>query len=158
MRKKRGLWSGSTIFIKPPVAQGGMAETKPIDVGSLKPGKYVVVDGVACVVKSVQTSRPGKHGHAKCRIEAVSLIDGAKKIFIKPAHDTMESPLVEKESAQVLSITGDMATVMDMKTFETFELKIPEELKEEVKEGTQVLYWIILDQKVIKEVRAAQDG
>jgi translation initiation factor 5A len=128
--------------------------TKPISVSSLKPGRYVVIDGAACVVKSIQTSRPGKHGHAKSRIEAVGIIDGVKRILIKPGHDSMESPVIEKEVAQVMSISGDIANVMDMKTYETFDLKIPEEIKDKIKEGSQVAYWIILNEKVMQQVRS----
>ncbi len=142
---------------KRPQSWYAMADTKPDAVGSLKVGKYVVVDGVACVVKDIQTSKPGKHGHAKARIEAVGLIDGQKKIFVKPTHDVIEVPIVEKETAQVLSIKGYMANVMDMKSFETFDLKIPEELKNEVKEGIQVIYWIILNDKVIKQVKTDKE-
>ena len=131
-------------------------EVKPVSVGEIKAGKYIVVDGMACVVKSVQKSKPGKHGHAKCRIEAVGLINGEKKIFVKPVHDTVDSPLIEKENAQVLSIKGDVANVMDLKTYETFDLNIPEEMKEEVKEGSQVMYWIILKDKMMKQVRTAE--
>src|SRR3989338_6525184 len=131
-------------------------EVKPVSVGEIKAGKYIVVDGIACVVKSVQKSKPGKHGHAKCRIEAVGLIKGEKKIFVKPVHDTVDSPLIEKENAQVLSIKGDVANVMDLKTYETFDLNIPEEMKEEVKEGSQVMYWIILKDKMMKQVSTAE--
>jgi len=42
---------------------------------------------------------------------------------------------------------------MDVSTYETFDLKIPEELKAEVKEGKEVLYWIILNDKIIKQVK-----
>ena len=128
--------------------------TKPISVSSLKTGRYVVIDGAACVVKSIQTSRPGKHGHAKSRIEAVGIVDGVKRIIIKPGHDTMESPIIEKETAQVLSIAGDKANVMDMKTYETFDLKIPNELKAKIKEGSQVVYWIILNEKTMQQVKS----
>ena len=65
----------------------------------------------------------------------------------------MDVPIVEKKSAQVLSVHGAAATVMDSETYETFDLKIDEELKTEVKEGSQVIYWIILNDKVIKQVK-----
>ncbi len=107
-------------------------ETKQTSVNELKPGRYVVIDGVACVVKSIQKSKPGKHGSAKCKIEAVGLIDEVKRLIIKGAHDNIESPLIEKETAQVLSLAGDVATVMDLKSYETFEIKVLEEMKEEV--------------------------
>ena len=130
--------------------------TKPISVGSLKPGRYVVIDGAACVVKSIQSSRPGKHGHAKSRIEAVGVIDGVKRIIIKPGHDNMDSPIIEKETAQILSVSGDMANVMDIKTYETFDLVIPEELQGKIKDGQQVLYWEIMGSRMLKQIKGEQ--
>lgn len=125
-------------------------DIKQTSVNELRPGRYIVIDGAACIVKDIQKSKPGKHGSAKCRIEAVGIIDDVKRVIIKGAHDNIESPLIEKETAQVLSIAGGVATVMDMKSYETFELKIPEDMKEEVKEGGQVSYWVILGQKVLR--------
>ena len=55
---------------------------KLISAVEAKTGKTILVDGVACVVKSNDVSKTGRHGHAKCRIEAVSIIDGKKKVFI----------------------------------------------------------------------------
>ena len=130
-----------------------MADTKPVSVNTLKVGRYIVIEGVAYVIKDIQTSSPGKHGHAKSRIEAVSLITGQKKIILRPGHDTIDTPIVDKETAQILSIHGDTANVMDMKSYETFDLKIPEDIKKEVKEGSQVSYWIIMDDKVMKQVK-----
>ena len=71
-----------------------------------------------------------------------------------PGHDRVEAPIIEKKSAQVLSIVGDKANVMDTESYETFEMDIPEELKTEVKEGTEVLYWILMGSKVIKQVKS----
>lgn len=122
-------------------------------IGSLQKGNYIVVEGVACKVFSTQTSRPGKHGHAKVRMEAVGLIDGKKRVVVAPGHDNVEVPIVEKKNAQILSIQGDTANVMDSETYETFDLKIPEELNGSVVEGGNVLYWIILEDKVMKQVK-----
>jgi len=130
-----------------------MGEKKLTPVSSLKTGSYVVMDGEAYLVKSIQTSSPGKHGHAKYRVEAVNLIDGKKKIEIYPGHDNVEVPIIEKKNAQVLSVTGDKANVMDMETFETFDLDIPEDLKNQIKEGAMVIYWIILDKKILKQLK-----
>jgi len=127
--------------------------TKFTSIGSLQKGNYVIIDGVACRVTDTQTSRPGKHGHAKVRLTGVGLIDGKKKIVVMPGHDNIEVPIVDKKNAQVLSISDNKANVMDSETYETFDLEIPDELKEEVVEGCTVLYWIILDQKVIKQVK-----
>jgi translation initiation factor 5A len=127
--------------------------TKPVSVGSLKKGNYVVIEGAACVVSDTQVSRPGKHGHAKVRLTAVGMVDGKKRVIVLPGHDNIDAPIIEKKFAQVLSINGDMANVMDSETYETFDLKIPEELKGQVVEGCNVLYWIILNEKVMKSVQ-----
>lgn len=120
---------------------------------SLKPGRYVVFDGIACEVKSSQISRTGKHGHAKCRVEAIGIKDGRKIIKIMPGHDNVQIPIIEKKNGQVLSVHDNMANVMDMDSYETFELPIPEESKDHVKEGALVSYWIVLGEKVIKQVK-----
>lgn len=130
-----------------------MAEIKQVQVTSLKPGRYVVIEGIACKVNKIDVSKPGKHGHAKCRVEAVGIIRGEKKVVVLPGHDKLDSPVIEKKSAQVLSIHGDDANVMDEESFETFDLKIPEELKGKVEEGMKVLYWIVLDEKIMVEIK-----
>lgn len=131
-----------------------MGEKKSVNVSSLTKGSYVVIEGVASRVTSTQTSRPGKHGHAKIRLEAVGLIDGKKRVIVMPGHDHIDVPIVEKKTAQVLSIQGDTANVMDSTTYETFDMKIPGDLKGQVIEGGSVLYWEILDSKVIKQVKS----
>ncbi|MFH1211037.1 MAG: translation initiation factor IF-5A [archaeon] len=128
-------------------------ETRQTDAGSLKDGSYVIFDGVPCIVKSIQTSKTGKHGHAKCRIEAIGMVDQRKIIKVMPGHEKVDVPIIEKKSAQVLSVSGDKATVMDSESYETFEIDIPEDLKGQVTEGSSVMYWIILDKKVIKQVK-----
>ncbi|MBI2148174.1 translation initiation factor IF-5A [Candidatus Woesearchaeota archaeon] len=130
-----------------------MAETKLVQAGDLKVGSYVIFDNIACVVKDIQTSKTGKHGSSKCRIEAVGIINNQKKIHLCPSGDNVQVPIIEKKNAQVLSVHEDSATVMDNESYETFDIKIPEELKENVKEGSVVNYWIIMDEKVIMQVK-----
>jgi len=128
-------------------------DKKLVNASSIKVGNYIIMDGAACVVKSIQTSRPGKHGHAKCRIEAVGITDGQKRVNVFPGHDKVDVPIIEKKDAQVLSVHGESTNVMDLQTYETFDLKIPNELKDKIKEGTQVIYWVVLDEKIIKQVK-----
>ena len=126
--------------------------TKPVCVSTIKKGSTVVIDGRACKVTDIQVSRPGKHGHAKVRMTGVGLIDEKKRIIIMPGHDHIDSPIINKRTAQVLSISGDMANVMDMETYETFDLKIPTDLKEKCTDGVTAAYWIIMDNKVMKDI------
>lgn len=131
-----------------------MENVKLTSVGHLKKGNYVVIDGVASTVSDTQTSRPGKHGHAKVRMTAVGILDGKKRVIVMPGHDNIETPIIDKRNAQVLSFTENSANVMDSETYETFDLVIPEELKGEVKEGSTVLYWVILSDRVMKQVKS----
>ena len=132
-----------------------MAGTKMESIGHLQKGSYIVIDGVACKTVDTQTSRPGKHGHAKVRLTAVGLIDDKKRVIVMPGHDMIEVPIIEKKTAQLLSIHDDTANVMDSETYETFDLKIPSELKGEVVEGCNILYWEILKDRVMKQVKTA---
>lgn len=131
-----------------------MSEKKNVSVSSLQKGSYVIIDEDACKVTDVKISRPGKHGHAKVNLTAVTLLDNKKKNIILPGHDIVEVPIIGKKTAQVLSVTGNMANVMDSETFETFDLEIPEELQGSVSEGSSVLYWDILGKPVMKQVKS----
>ena len=130
-------------------------ETRPVDAHSLQKGSYVIIDGAACRVTNIQTSKPGKHGHAKIRITGVGLLDDKRRETVAPGSGSMDAPIIEKKNAQVLSIVGEVANVMDAITFETFDLPIPAELKGQVVEGCSILYWVILDSKVMKQVKGA---
>ena len=128
--------------------------TKLAAIVSLKKGSYIVIDGVACRTTDTQVSRPGKHGHAKVRLTASGIFDGKKRIIMLPGHDNVEVPIIEKKSAQVLSITGKVASVMDTETYETFDLAINDEVDGEPTEGCNVLYWEVLGEKVMKQVKS----
>ncbi len=129
-----------------------MSNTKQESIGHLRKGSYIVIDGVACKVVDTSTSRPGKHGHAKVNLMAVGLLDGKKRNFVSPGHDPVDVPIVDKRTAQVLSISGNHANVMDSENFETFDIEIPEEFSDLV-EGNGILYWTILDDKVMKQIK-----
>src|SRR3989344_9195862 len=128
-------------------------EIKVTHAGAMKKGSFMIIDGVACRVTDTQTSKPGKHGHSKVRIAAVGILDDKRREYVGPAHDNVNAPIIEKRSAQVLSISGSKANVMDSESFETFDLDIPEELKETCKEGCEIVYWQILDNKVMKQIK-----
>ncbi len=127
--------------------------TKAVSVNSIKIGSYLIIEGAACKVVDMQTGKSGKHGHAKARIVGIGLVDGRRREMVIPTSDNVEVPIIEKKSAQVLSVSGDTANVMDSESYETFDLKIPEEMKGQVSPGDGVLYWVILDEKIMKQVK-----
>ncbi len=115
----------------------------------LKPGNYVVIDDEPCKVIKVSTSKPGKHGSAKARIEAVGVIDNKRREIVKPGSAMVDVPIIEKLKAQVLSVTGNSVQLMDMQDYETFECALPKELKGQFSEGQEIMYWKVMGKKVL---------
>jgi len=124
---------------------------KIINATEARTGTNILVDGRPCVVRKIDISKTGKHGHAKVRCEAVGIIDGNKKIFVIPGHDKLEVPMIEKRKGQILSISDDFVSLMDLESFETLDIKAPEEdIKSTLAEGGNAEYWDIEGQKIIK--------
>lgn len=115
-------------------------------------GTNILLEGEAYTVKKIDISSTGKHGHSKCRIEATGIINpGKKKVFVIPGHDRLESPIINKTKAQVLSFgEGSSVSIMDLESFETLEVECPEEIKSELEENSNVEYWDVEGQKIIK--------
>jgi len=124
-------------------------------VGELKVGSYAVIDGEPCQILSIQKSKPGKHGSAKFRCIAVSLLDGSKKSFVSPVDATIEIPIVDKRRGQIVSITPDYVQLMDLETYEVFEVPQPsdEELKSRLEVGREVEYWNIMGHRKLVRVK-----
>lgn len=104
----------------------------------LKVGRFVMIDGIACRVVDIEVSAPGKHGAAKMRITGIGIFDGQKKTLLKPSSGDIEVPVITKKKAQVVSVTDTTAQVMDLESYETFDLPIPEDMKGSVKAGAEI--------------------
>ena len=125
---------------------------KVIDATEMRVGTYLLLDGVAHQVKKMDISKTGKHGHAKVRFEAISAFTGKKKVMVIPGHDKFEVPMIEKKTAQVLSVEDNTASLMDNESFENIDLEIPEELQDSVVGGSNIEYWDIEGDKLMKKV------
>lgn len=123
---------------------------KSINAVEAKVGANVIFDGAPCIVRKNDISKTGKHGHAKCRIEAEGIIDGKKRVIVIPGHDKIDVPLVEKKKGQVLSVSEDRVSLMDLESFETIDLALPGELRGQVAENDNVEYWDVEGQKIVK--------
>jgi translation initiation factor 5A len=126
--------------------------TEQAEVRELKEGRYVNIDDEPCKILSISTSKPGKHGEAKARIEAVGIFDGNKKSVVYPVKHKVVVPLIDKRQAQVVSIQGNEAQLMDLETYEMFQLPIPEDIKDTLKAGGDVLYLVAMGRKKITRV------
>ena len=123
---------------------------KIIGATEARVGTNIIHEGAFFTVKKMDVSKTGKHGHAKCRIEAANMFTGNKKIFVIPGHDKLEVPLVNKNKAQVLSVSEGKASVMDLESFETIDIDVPEELASEIAENDNVEYWDIEGKLIMK--------
>lgn len=110
------------------------------EIRELKVNRYVVIDEEPCRIISIQTSKPGKHGEAKARLEAVGLFDGQKRSIVHPVTHKVRVPMIDKRKAQVLSVHANVAQLMDLATYETFEIAVPEELRSQVGPGQETMY------------------
>ena len=96
--------------------------TRMGSVKDLKKGKYVVIDGAPCRVVDIQKSKPGKHGAAKARVTAIGIFDNQKRQLLKPVDANIEIPVVDRRNGQVVADMGDTVQVMDLETYQTFEV------------------------------------
>jgi translation initiation factor 5A len=126
---------------------------KVVEVKTLKVGKYVILDGEASKITSIQTSSPGKHGAAKARVEAVGIFDNQKRSLVKPVDSKIDIPMIDKRAAQVLAIMGSDVQLMDMEDYDTFEVPIPDELRDQLLEGVEVDYIVAMGNKKLMRIK-----
>jgi translation initiation factor 5A len=121
------------------------------EVRQLKAGSYVIIDDEPCEIVSMSTSKPGKHGAAKARIDAIGIFDGQRRSIVQPVTSKTYIPIVERKRAQVMTVTGGVAHLMDLETYETFELTVPDSVADRVKEGKEIVYIESLGKRKIAE-------
>ncbi len=123
------------------------------EVRELKVGRYVLIDEEPCKIQSISTSKPGKHGEAKARIDAVGIFDEQKRSVVHPVKHKVGVPIIDKRSVQILALMGsDVVQLMDMETYETFEMPIPEDLKGQLEPGKEILYLQAMGKRKITRV------
>jgi len=124
-------------------------------VGDLKVGSYAIIDDEPSRIASIQKSKPGKHGSAKFRCVAISLFDGSKKSFVSPVVTNIQIPIVEKNTGQVVSVNPTMVQLMDLESYEIFDVVRPddEELSSKLEPGKDVEYWVIMGRYKIQRVK-----
>lgn len=125
---------------------------KVIEATQAKHGATILIDNEPYTVKSNDISKTGKHGASKCRIEAVGIFSDKKKVIAVPGSEKFDVPLVEKHRAQVLSVSENTASVMDLETYETMDLAFMPEIKSDLSPEKQVEYWDIEGKKVIMKI------
>jgi len=120
-----------------------------VEVRELREGRYMNIDDEPCQILSISTSKPGKHGEAKARIEAVGIFDGSKRSVVYPMKHKVQVPIIDKRQAQIITPMGNEIQLMDLETYETFHIPIPEEYKDKLTPGKDVQYMIAMGRKKI---------
>ena len=136
---------------------------EPVKIGTIKVGRYVIHpdDNEVYKVLSVDHSKPGKHGSAKARMLLQNAFTSSKKQLISPVDKRNNAPTIDTRLAQVTNLSEDSVSLMDNKTYETFETSLPSEEKLKKKllalfkagKGIEVEYWEIMNRKKIQEIR-----
>ncbi|WP_380674696.1 translation initiation factor IF-5A [Salinigranum sp. GCM10025319] len=97
-------------------------------VRELQEGSYVMMEDSPCKINAYSTAKPGKHGSAKARIEGKGVFDGKKRSLSQPVDAKVWVPIIERKGGQVLSVSDGEMQVMDLDTYDTFTMRIPEEI------------------------------
>jgi len=131
------------------------AMSRPVDVGDLKIGSYVIVEDVPCRIVELTKSKPGKHGAAKARVVTIGVFDGVKRSFVKPVDAKVDMPMIEKRTGQLIAILPNSLQIMDMETYEIFEtpLQDDDDIRLRLNEGVEVEYWRILGRTKVMRVK-----
>ena len=125
-----------------------------MDLGSLKVGSYIIIDGEPCRIVSYDHSKPGKHGSAKARVAAIGVFDGSRHSMVSPVSANVEVPLINKKSGQIISMSGQTLQIMDLETFEVFETSaVDDEIRDKITQSSEVEYWKVLDRGKIVRVK-----
>ena len=122
------------------------------EVRQLKVNRYMIIDEEPCKIVSITTSKPGKHGEAKARIEAIGIFDKQKRSVVHPVRHKVHVPMIDKRVAQVVAVMGDQVQLMDMETYETFDMAIPDDLQGKMSPGEEIQYLEALGKKKITRV------
>ncbi len=128
---------------------------KMAKVGELKQGSYAIINDEPSQIVSIQKSKPGKHGSAKFRCTAISIFDGRKQSFVSSTDASIQIPIVDKRSGQIVSMGPASIQLMDLETYEMRDVAIPtdEEIASKLEAGKDVEYWIIMGRVKIQRVK-----
>jgi translation initiation factor 5A len=98
-------------------------------VRELDEGSYVMIDEAACEITGYSTAKPGKHGSAKARVEGRGVFDEKKRNFTQPVDAKIWVPIIERKQGQVVSVeSASVAQVMDLETYQTLTISVPDEV------------------------------
>jgi|SRR3989338_7630840 len=130
-----------------------MSEKLLGDAKDLKEGRYILIDNIPCRIVNIDKSKSGKHGAAKLRITAMGVFDNQKKVMLAPGDSTIEIPVIERKTVQIMSVNGAEIKVMDSQTYEMYDLTVPEEFVSQVAPGKEAEIIEAMGTRKIERIR-----
>lgn len=115
-----------------------MPGTTRVEIRTLKVGRYCCVDDRAYKINSISTSKPGKHGSAKARIELVDIFTGAKISHVGSVSSSINVPLIEKGTALVTHVEGAEVHAMNMRDHSMMILPLEEDM--DIEGGKEIMW------------------
>ena len=97
------------------------------EIQKLKSGQYMMDGTEPCLIKATERSKSGKHGHAKVRVVCVGLFDNNKRSLTIPSGHMVEIPEIIKGIAQINFIEETSINIMDVESYESFDVDWPKE-------------------------------
>lgn len=125
-------------------------------LGNLKIGNFIMIDNEPCRIVEISKAKTGKHGSAKATVTAVGLFSKSKKVLVAPVDTQVEVPIIEKRIGRIIADLGDRFQVMDIETFEIFEVSkdtIDESFIDKLGIDQEVEYWQVLNARIIVRPR-----
>jgi translation initiation factor 5A len=132
-------------------AQIDSPDTVRKDAGSIKKGGFMIIKDRPVKIAEVNTSKAGKHGHAKCHFVGIDIFTGQKMEDLVPSSHSVLVPNVKRTECLVLQITDEgCLSLLDEVSGETREdLKLPDDpdvaniLREGVESGYETMAVVI---------------
>ncbi|XP_063676845.1 uncharacterized protein LOC134813096 [Bolinopsis microptera] len=131
-------------------ADSGASKFYPTQASSIKKGGYMLMKGRACKIENINTSKPGKHGSAKCAFTGIDIFTGKKIEAVSPGHANVDAPyVIRKEYPLSYMDESGFLSLFDEETGELVEdIRCPEgdlgeRLKTMTDEGKMIIVTIL---------------
>ena len=106
----------------------------------LKKGMYFLLNNQLVRVTKKEIVVYGTHSHSKLKIFYTD-VKGSGEKFVNMKHeDKIEILDIIRKTGQVISKTDNSVQIMDMQSYETFDVSIDQELLDELNENDEVIF------------------
>ncbi len=138
---------------------------------SLRRGNYFIPEGETepFLVLGIEHSKSGKHGHAKNRVDCISLFNKKKKSVLFPADDMVDIPEIIKKTGQLIDLdkTNQIAHVMDLNDNNMYDVDYPLDMENDADLAKKISeleanpddcsraiveYWDVLNKKFLTRI------